>query len=105
MATTIIADLEKADERAALGEKKCIEFQAELHGLGNNLKSLEISEEKVRFYIYLNCIYHYCCKFSSLFLLYILIIAYSNTLLFSYLCLLLLSILILNENFDYYSSL
>ncbi|GBP06821.1 Tropomyosin-2 [Eumeta japonica] len=41
-------DLEKAEERAEHGECKIVELEEELRVVGNNLKSLEVSEEKVR---------------------------------------------------------
>lgn len=40
------ADLERAEERAETGECKIIELEEELRVVGNNLKSLEVSEEK-----------------------------------------------------------
>merc|ERR1719151_287038 len=39
------ADLERAEERAETGESKIVE-EEELRVVGNNLKSLEVSEEK-----------------------------------------------------------
>ena len=48
------ADLERAEERAETGESKIVELEEELRVVGNNLKSLEVSEEKVRiFYFFL----------------------------------------------------
>ena len=44
------ADLERAEERAETGESKIVELEEELRVVGNNLKSLEVSEEKVRLY-------------------------------------------------------
>ena len=44
------ADLERAEERAETGESKIVELEEELRVVGNNLKSLEVSEEKVNFY-------------------------------------------------------
>ena len=44
------ADLERAEERAETGESKIVELEEELRVVGNNLKSLEVSEEKVRIY-------------------------------------------------------
>ena len=44
------ADLERAEERAETGESKIVELEEELRVVGNNLKSLEVSEEKVYFY-------------------------------------------------------
>ena len=41
------ADLERAEERAETGESKIVELEEELRVVGNNLKSLEVSEEKV----------------------------------------------------------
>ena len=41
------ADLERAEERAETGEAKIVELEEELRVVGNNLKSLEVSEEKV----------------------------------------------------------
>ena len=43
------ADLERAEERAETGESKIVELEEELRVVGNNLKSLEVSEEKVSF--------------------------------------------------------
>merc|ERR1711942_94948 len=40
------ADLEKAEERADVGETKIIELEEELRVVANNLKSLEVAEEK-----------------------------------------------------------
>ncbi|CAH2016149.1 unnamed protein product [Acanthoscelides obtectus] len=40
------ADLERAEERAEAGESKIVELEEELRVVGNNLKSLEVSEEK-----------------------------------------------------------
>merc|ERR1712113_394089 len=40
------ADLDRAEERADTGETKIIELEEELRVVGNNLKSLEVSEEK-----------------------------------------------------------
>ena len=45
------ADLERAEERAETGESKIVELEEELRVVGNNLKSLEVSEEKVCFLI------------------------------------------------------
>lgn len=42
------ADLERAEERAETGESKIVELEEELRVVGNNLKSLEVSEEKVK---------------------------------------------------------
>ena len=44
------ADLERAEERAETGESKIVELEEELRVVGNNLKSLEVSEEKVGVY-------------------------------------------------------
>ena len=44
------ADLERAEERAETGESKIVELEEELRVVGNNLKSLEVSEEKVRIF-------------------------------------------------------
>merc|ERR1712244_189620 len=38
--------LERAEERAETGESKIVELEEELRVVGNNLKSLEVSEEK-----------------------------------------------------------
>ena len=46
------ADLERAEERAETGESKIVELEEELRVVGNNLKSLEVSEEKVRIFYY-----------------------------------------------------
>merc|ERR1712066_93462 len=40
------ADLEKAEERADTGETKILELEGELRVVANNLKSLEVAEEK-----------------------------------------------------------
>merc|ERR1719400_1902843 len=40
------AGLERAEERAETGEHKIVELEEELRVVGNNLKSLEVSEEK-----------------------------------------------------------
>merc|ERR1712172_452599 len=40
------ADLERAEERAEVGEIKIVELEEELRVVANNLKSLEVSEEK-----------------------------------------------------------
>merc|ERR1711874_507246 len=40
------ADLEKAEVRGEMGEFKIIEMEEELRVVANNLKSLEVSEEK-----------------------------------------------------------
>ena len=46
------ADLERAEERAETGESKIVELEEELRVVGNNLKSLEVSEEKVSFLLF-----------------------------------------------------
>ena len=46
------ADLERAEERAETGESKIVELEEELRVVGNNLKSLEVSEEKVISFIF-----------------------------------------------------
>ena len=46
------ADLERAEERAETGESKIVELEEELRVVGNNLKSLEVSEEKVRIFFF-----------------------------------------------------
>ena len=40
------ADLERAEERAESGESKNVELEEELRVVGQNLKSLEVFEEK-----------------------------------------------------------
>ena len=50
------ADLERAEERAETGESKIVELEEELRVVGNNLKSLEVSEEKVISFLFL--LYH-----------------------------------------------
>ena len=40
------ADLERAEEWAGVGEIKIVELEEELRVVANNLKSLEVSEEK-----------------------------------------------------------
>merc|ERR1712172_268927 len=40
------ADLERAEERAEVGEIKIVELEEELRVVANNLKSREVSEEK-----------------------------------------------------------
>ena len=41
-------ELERAEERAETGETKIMELEEELRVVGNNLKSLEVSEEVAR---------------------------------------------------------
>ena len=43
---TCESDLEKAEERADVGETKILELEEELRVVANNLRSLEVSEEK-----------------------------------------------------------
>merc|ERR1719273_1451431 len=43
---TCDSDLEKAEERADTGETKILELEEELRVVANNLKSLEVAEEK-----------------------------------------------------------
>ena len=43
---TCESDLEKAEERADVGETKILELEEELRVVANNLKSLEVSEAK-----------------------------------------------------------
>merc|ERR1712029_547434 len=43
---TVESDLERAEERADTSEHKIIELEEELRVVGNNLKSLEVSEER-----------------------------------------------------------
>merc|ERR1712109_394919 len=43
---TCEADLEKAEDRAEVGETKILELEEELRVVANNLKSLEVAEEK-----------------------------------------------------------
>ena len=43
------ADLERAEERAEVGETKILELEEELRVVANNLRSLEVSEEKDSF--------------------------------------------------------
>ena len=43
----IETDLERAEERGEMGETKIMELEEELKVVANNLKSLEVSEEKV----------------------------------------------------------
>ena len=42
----IEADLERAEERGEMGETRIMELEEELKVVANNLKSLEVSEEK-----------------------------------------------------------
>ena len=42
----IEADLERAEERGEMGETKIMELEEELKVVANNLKSLEVSEDK-----------------------------------------------------------
>ena len=49
------ADLERAEERAETGESKIVELEEELRVVGNNLKSLEVSEEKVTYLLKTIC--------------------------------------------------
>lgn len=44
------AELERTEERAEASESKAAELEEELKVIGINLKSLEISEEKVNIY-------------------------------------------------------
>ena len=60
------ADLERAEERAETGESKIVELEEELRVVGNNLKSLEVSEEKVRFIIIIFFIFQMRKKMKSL---------------------------------------
>merc|ERR1712201_10822 len=46
MGATCESDLEKAEDRADVGETKIIELEEELRVVANNLKSLEVAEEK-----------------------------------------------------------
>ena len=41
------SELEKAEKRADVGETKILELEEELRVVANNLKSLEVAEEKV----------------------------------------------------------
>lgn len=41
-------ELERAEERAQTGETKIAELEEELKVVSNNVKSLEVAEEKVR---------------------------------------------------------
>merc|ERR1711896_124192 len=43
---TCESELEKAEERADVGETKVLELEEELRVIANNLKSLEVAEEK-----------------------------------------------------------
>merc|ERR1711920_403804 len=43
---TCEADLEKAEDRAEVGETKILELEEELRVVANNLKSLEVADEK-----------------------------------------------------------
>ena len=63
------ADLERAEERAETGESKIVELEEELRVVGNNLKSLEVSEEKVSLLLFFFFIFqmrkkyiHFCKK-------------------------------------------
>ena len=40
------SELEKAEKRADVGETKILELEEELRVVANNLKSLEVAEEK-----------------------------------------------------------
>uniref|UniRef100_A0A8D8C4F3 Tropomyosin isoforms a/b/d/f n=2 Tax=Culex pipiens TaxID=7175 RepID=A0A8D8C4F3_CULPI len=40
-------DLERSEEKVEMNESKIVELEEELRVVGNNLKSLEVSEEKV----------------------------------------------------------
>merc|ERR1712126_559403 len=46
MGATCESELEKAEERADVGETKILELEEELRVVANNLKSLEVVEEK-----------------------------------------------------------
>uniref|UniRef100_A0A182QM93 Uncharacterized protein n=1 Tax=Anopheles farauti TaxID=69004 RepID=A0A182QM93_9DIPT len=39
-------DLERSEEKVEMNESKIVELEEELRVVGNNLKSLEVSEEK-----------------------------------------------------------
>merc|ERR1712080_265168 len=41
-------DLERAEERAANGESKIVDLEEELRSIGENLKALEVAEEKAQ---------------------------------------------------------
>uniref|UniRef100_A0A182SN93 Uncharacterized protein n=1 Tax=Anopheles maculatus TaxID=74869 RepID=A0A182SN93_9DIPT len=43
-------DLERSEEKVEMNESKIVELEEELRVVGNNLKSLEVSEEKVRMF-------------------------------------------------------
>ena len=64
------ADLERAEERAETGESKIVELEEELRVVGNNLKSLEVSEEKVSQTFFK--IDFLTCFFKTLFNLYLI---------------------------------
>ncbi|XP_035231266.1 tropomyosin-like isoform X1 [Stegodyphus dumicola] len=55
------ADLERAEERAETGENKIVELEEELRVVGNNLKSLEVSEEKVKKDNWMMCFLNLFC--------------------------------------------
>uniref|UniRef100_A0A1B0D926 Uncharacterized protein n=1 Tax=Phlebotomus papatasi TaxID=29031 RepID=A0A1B0D926_PHLPP len=44
-------DLERSEEKVELSESKIVELEEELRVVGNNLKSLEVSEEKMKYKI------------------------------------------------------
>ena len=61
------ADLERAEERAETGESKIVELEEELRVVGNNLKSLEVSEEKVISILLLNLLSYLPISYQNLF--------------------------------------
>ena len=61
------ADLERAEERAETGESKIVELEEELRVVGNNLKSLEVSEEKVISFLLLNLLSYLPTSYQNLF--------------------------------------
>ena len=61
------ADLERAEERAETGESKIVELEEELRVVGNNLKSLEVSEEKVISFLLLNLFSYMPSLYQNLF--------------------------------------
>ena len=61
------ADLERAEERAETGESKIVELEEELRVVGNNLKSLEVSEEKVISFLLLNLLSYLPISYQNLF--------------------------------------
>merc|ERR1712228_919581 len=48
MGAMVEGDLERAEERANAGENKIVDLEEELRVIGENLKALEVAEEKAQ---------------------------------------------------------